>query len=337
MSHANVELVVDARATLGEGPVWHVGGQRLYWVDILEGKLHVHDPAGQAVNAPVQPHGKGDSHLLCEAPEGPCRQKVAVTFSAGRERLPAGDADAVYRVGQLVGAAVPRRSGGMILAMQEGLAAFDLEKEQVTLWASPEKDLPDNRFNDGKCDPRGRFWAGTMSMVRKPGTASLYCLDVDHTVRRVFGGVTISNGLGWSPDQRTMYYIDTPTMQVAAFDYDADAGTVANRRVVVTFAPDAGHPDGMTVDAEGMLWIAHWGGWRVSRWNPAQGRLLQEIHLPAARVSSCAFGGPNLGRLYITTARHGLTEEQLREQPHAGGLFAVAPGVVGLPSYEYAG
>jgi len=289
----NAELVLDVRAQLGEGPVWHPREQRLYWVDISAGLVHVHDPEGKP--------------------------------------------DVVYRVGQMVGAAVPRRSGGLVLATQAGLGTFDLQRQEFTLLAAPEKHLPDNRFNDAKCDPRGRFWAGTMSMVRKPGTANLYCLDTDGTLRRVFGGVTTSNGLDWSPDQRTMYYIDTPTLQVAAFDYDADTGAISNRRVVVAFPPGIGRPDGMTVDADGMLWIAHWDGGRVSRWDPTKGCLLQEIHLPVARVSSCAFGGPNLDRLYITTARHGLTEEQLRDQPHAGSLFAVRPGVVGLPAHEYAG
>jgi sugar lactone lactonase YvrE len=134
-----------------------------------------------------------------------------------------------------------------------------------------------------------------------------------------------------------MYYIDTPTMQVVAFDYDPDSGAISNRRVIITFPPGVGRPDGMTVDAEGRLWIAHWDGHRVSRWDPHEGRLLSEIPLPVARVTSCAFGGPNLDRLYITTARHGGTDEQLSEQPHAGSLFAASPGVAGLPAHEYGG
>lgn len=287
------ELILDVRAELGEGPVWHPREQRLYWVDINAGLVHVHDPRGEP--------------------------------------------DAVYRVGQKVGAAVPRRSGGLMLATQAGLGAFDLSSQTFTLVAAPEKDLPDNRFNDGKCDPRGRFWAGTMSLIRKAGTGNLYCLDTDGTLRHVFGGVTTSNGLDWSPDQRTMYYIDTPTMQVAAFDYDAETGRIFNRRVIIAFPDGIGRPDGMTVDAEGLLWIAHWDGGRISRGDPAEGRLLQEIGLPVTRVTSCCFGGRNLDRLYITTARTGLTEDQLRDQPHAGSLFAVSPGVVGLPSHEYAG
>lgn len=287
------ELVLDAQAALGEGPVWHVAGQRLYWVDITAGLVHRYDPRTQT--------------------------------------------DVAYPVGQMVSAVAVRRSGGLILATQAGLGAFDPERQQFDLFVAPERDLPDNRFNDGKCDPQGRFWAGTMSMVRHRGAASLYCLDTDRTIRRVFGDVTTSNGLDWSPDQRTMYYIDTPTLQVVAFDYQADSGELGNRRVIITFPPGIGRPDGMTIDAEGRLWIAHWDGGRVSRWNPDDGQMLLEIPLPAAHVTSCTFGGSNLDCLYITTARQGLTDDQLRDQPHAGGLFAVSPGVSGLPAREYLG
>lgn len=288
-----VELVVDAHAALGEGPVWHTRDERLSWVDIEGGKLHVHDPHGEA--------------------------------------------DAVYSVGQRLGAAVPRRSGGMILAMEDGLSAMDLSSGRSTFLSTLEEHLPDNRPNDGKCDPRGRFWIGTMSKIRKTGAASLYRVDPDGSIHHMLGALTNSNGLDWSPDQRTLYHIDTPTLRVTTSDYDVETGAIANRRVVVEFAPDVGRPDGMTVDAEGMLWIAHWDGGRVSRWDPAKGQLLQEIFLPAARVTSCAFGGPNLDRLYITTARFGLDEVQLRQQPHAGGLFVARPGVAGLASYEFAG
>ena len=293
MTAPQVDLVLDVRAALGEGPVWHVGEQRLYWVDIPAGNVHVHDPHGEP--------------------------------------------DRVYGVGQMVGAAVPRRAGGLVLAAHQGLGTYDLERSEFTLLAAPEQHLPDNRFNDGKCDPRGRFWAGTLSMVRQPRNAHLYCLDTDHTLRHMLGDVTTSNGLAWSLDARTMYYIDTPTRQVSAFDYDAETGEISNRRTIIAFPPGVGRPDGMTIDAQGRLWIAHWDGGRISRWDADSGRQLQEIPLPVTNVTSCAFGGVNLDRLYITTARQGLTDEQLREQPHAGGLFALTPGVAGLPAHEYLG
>jgi sugar lactone lactonase YvrE len=153
----------------------------------------------------------------------------------------------------------------------------------------------------------------------------------------MLGDVTTSNGLDWSADLRTMYYIDTPTMMVRAFDFDLENGTLDNQRVVIRFPEGVGRPDGMTADVEGMLWIAHWDGGRVTRWDPHTGRLLQTIHLPADRVTSCAFGGTNLDILFITTARHGLDAEQQQQQPHAGSLFAARPGVVGRPAHRYAG
>lgn len=288
----NIELVVDARAELGEGPFWHPRQQRLYWVDIEGKNLHVHEPDGQP--------------------------------------------DRVVDVGCRVGAAVPRRSGGLMLATEFGFQALDLNTGARTPVADPESHSPDHRFNDGKCDARGRFWAGTMCAAKKPD-ASLYVLETDGTVRRVIEGVTTSNGLGWSPDRRTMYYIDTPTLCVAAFDYDEASGTLSGRRVVLRFPEGVGRPDGMTVDAEGMLWIAHWAGARISRWDPAGGKLLATVPVPAGNVSSCTFGGPDLDRLYITTARHKLDADALARLPHSGGLFVLEPGVRGLPADEYGG
>lgn len=287
-----VELILDAKAELGEGPFWHPRENCLYWVDIEGKSLHVHDPEGEP--------------------------------------------DALYEAGCRVGAAVPRRSGGLVLATEFGFEAFDPKTGTRTPIADPESDRPDHRFNDGKCDARGRFWAGTMCLAKKPD-AALYVLETDGSVRCVVEGVTTSNGLGWSLDRKTMYYIDTPTLQVAAFDYDETAGTLAGRRAVVAFPQGVGRPDGMTVDAEGMLWIAHWAGARISRWDPGTGEVLAMVSVPAGNVSSCAFGGPDLDRLYVTTARHKLDAESLARHPHSGGLFVVEPGVCGLPADEYGG
>jgi sugar lactone lactonase YvrE len=289
----NVELVVDARAELGEGPVWDCVLKRLYWVDIEGRTLHIYQPGGEA--------------------------------------------DRAFSVGCRAGAVVPRAAGNLVLATEYGFEQFDLETGQRTRWADPEEHLPNNRFNDGKCDPRGRFWAGTMSMVGQAKAGSLYVLETDHCVRHVLGSVTTSNGLDWSPDRSTMYYIDTPTMIVRAFDYDADRGTITAERTVVRIPEGVGRPDGMTVDAEGMLWVAHWDGGRITRWNPTSGQLLATVLLPADRVTSCTFGGDRLDTLFVTTARHGLTPAQLDEQPHAGGLFALRPSVCGLPGSQYGG
>jgi sugar lactone lactonase YvrE len=165
----------------------------------------------------------------------------------------------------------------------------------------------------------------------------LYRLDADGSMHVMLRGVSTSNGIAWSLDRRTLYYIDTPLLRVDAFDYDDATGAIANRRTVITVPPGIGRPDGSTLDAEGMLWVARWEGWGVTRWNPRTGELLQSIRLPVARVTSCAFGGPGLDTLYVTTARNGLTPEQLAAQPFAGGLFQMKPGVCGLRAPAYAG
>jgi len=249
---------------------------------------------------------------------------------------PQTNVDRVVQLDQMVGVAVPRQSGGMVVGVERGLYELDLETERLTLITDPE-NLENNRFNDGKCDAAGRFWAGTMSKKGQKGAGSLYCLDPDRTVRKAIEGVSISNGLGWSPDGRTMYYIDTPTKKVVAYGYNPESGELGDVRTVVVIPNDSGSPDGMTVDAEGMLWVAHWGGWQVSRWNPHTGEQLAVIPVPAAQVTSCTFGGQNLDELYITTARIGQSEEALLNQPHAGGVFRVKPGVAGMPAHFYAG
>ncbi|AEI46226.1 SMP-30/gluconolactonase/LRE family protein [Paenibacillus mucilaginosus] len=238
---------------------------------------------------------------------------------------------------QRVGAAVPRTAGGLVLAMQYGLYRLDLETEQLTKLGDPEEGIEGNRFNDGKCDEAGRFWAGTMNMKESEPTGSLYCLEADGSLRRALEGITTSNGLGWSPDNRTMYYIDTPTRRVDAFDYDGETGGISNRRTVISYEGEKGFPDGMTVDNEGMLWIAEWGGWQVSRWNPQTGERIGRIPVPAAQVTSCAFGGEDYSELYITTARSWIPDEQLAEQPQAGGLFRARPGVKGSAAGFYGG
>jgi sugar lactone lactonase YvrE len=250
---------------------------------------------------------------------------------------PADRHDRMFELGQMVGTVVPRAGGGVMVAMQHGFAAFDLKTGTLTSWGDPESHLPRNRFNDGKCDPAGRFWAGTISLDRQSGAASLYCLDPDGRLRCMRQGVTNSNGITWSLDATTMYYIDTPTRQVTAFDYDLATGEIANPRTVITIPADAGKPDGMTVDAQGMLWIALWEGGCVTRWDPSTGTLLESIPVPARRVTSCAFGGPNLDELFITTARTGLSAAELVRQPHAGGLFRARPGVTGVPAFEFGG
>lgn len=250
---------------------------------------------------------------------------------------PATGVDQAFPVVQPIGALAPRRQGGLVLAMKHGLYFWDEASAQPEWIADPENDRPNNRFNDGKCDPTGRFWAGTMSEVGEPQAGSLYRLDPDRSLHKVLSGVTVSNGITWSLDARTMYYIDTPTLEIAAFDYDPISGQISNRRAVVRIGADEGYPDGMTIDAEGMLWVAMWEGWRVNRYDPRTGEKLDSIPLPAARVTSVAFGGEELDTLYITTARLQLSAGELAAQPHAGGVFRVKPGVRGFPAFSFAG
>lgn len=252
---------------------------------------------------------------------------------------PATNEDRVIDVGQYVGTIVPRQSGGVMLALHHGFASLDLESEELTLIHDPEEAFPDNRFNDGKCDPAGRFWAGTMAMAgeNRSGAGNLYRMDTNQSVYRMLSGVTTSNGIAWSLDHKTMYYIDTPTKRVDAFNYDLDSGAISKRREVIRFPEGVGSPDGSTLDAEGMLWVAHYRGGRVTRWNPTSGELLQTIEVPSPQVTACAFGGPELDQLYITSARNNLDEETLAKYPHAGGLFVAEPGVQGIEAYEFKG
>ncbi|HIJ73552.1 MAG TPA: SMP-30/gluconolactonase/LRE family protein [Candidatus Hydrogenedentes bacterium] len=250
---------------------------------------------------------------------------------------PATSEDRTFYLDQYVGTVVPRKAGGLMLGLYHGFASFDPDTQALEIVHDPEPGRDTNRFNDGKCDPAGRFWAGTMELEGRPGAGSLYCMDTDLSVRRMLEKTGISNGIAWSLDHTTMYYIDTLTWQVAAFDYDIKTGSIANRRPTITFTKEMGHPDGMTIDEEGMLWIALCFGGRVTRWNPSNGELLQSIHVPARLVTSCAFGGPNLEQLYITTARVTLDEAALRELPLAGSVFRAEPGVRGIPAYEFGG
>ncbi len=238
-------------------------------------------------------------------------------------------------VGQRIGAVVRASDGRMVCALEHGFYFLDLTTGELEPIVDPEAHLPGNRFNDGKCDPAGRFWAGTMPKSEDAPEGSLYRLDTDGSVHRMVGEISCSNGLGWSLDGRTMYYIDTGTRRVDRFDYDAASGNISNRRVVANIPVDQGFPDGMTVDAEGKLWVAHWGGYAVSRFDPDTGECLERIELPVSQVTSCCFGGDDLDELYITSASVGLSEEQLRQEPLAGSLFVYKPGVKGQLAHDY--
>jgi sugar lactone lactonase YvrE len=244
--------------------------------------------------------------------------------------------DEVLDVGRPLGAAVPTRSGRLALAMSDSFSMFDPATGAMEPVAQVEADSPDTTMNDGKCDGAGRFWAGTKDVEGRRPLGSLYRLDPDRSLTRVLSGITVSNGLGWAPDQRTMYYVDSPTFTIEALDFEAEDGSVSNRRTLVEFPEGWGLPDGLTVDEDGSLWVAFWTGSAVRRITP-EGRVESTVALPVSRVTSCAFGGSDLTDLYVTTARNGLSAAALRDEPLAGGLFRLRPGVRGLPQEPFAG
>lgn len=236
----------------------------------------------------------------------------------------------VFEMGQRVGTVVLRASGGLLLATENGILAFDPQDGKFETVCDPEADLPENRFNDGKCDPAGRFWAGTMNLdPLNHSTGALYSFDADFCMRKHLTNVGVSNGIVWSQDAKRMYFIDSMIGTIDCFDYDVESGTICNRRPIFSMPSELGLADGMAIDAEDMLWVAFWGGWCVARIDPTTGSMLTKIELPAANVAACAFGGDDMQDLYITTARHGLSDTELSEQPEAGSLFLARPTVRG--------
>ena len=242
-------------------------------------------------------------------------------------------------VGVQVGALAPRISGGLVMATQHGFALWDEQSGALTFLADPEADHPETRFNDGAVDPAGRFWAGTMLEGSKewdkaPG--NLYRLDPDHTLTRMDTGFAISNGIGWSPDNRTMYFTDSPRQVIYAYDYDLLTGTIENRRPFIQTPGEASVPDGLTVDSEGCIWSVRWGGWRIIRYDP-QGKQERVIALPVQYPTSCTFGGPALDELYITSAATELSAQKRVQHPLAGDVFRIKPGIKGLDSPRFLG
>ena len=250
-----------------------------------------------------------------------------------------------WQMPEMVTAIAVRKSTGLIIASHTGIDFFNPHTERITRFVAPERDKPENRSNDGKCDRQGRFWYGSMinnfaeDMSELPITRSsggLYRIDPDGSVHAFEQALGIANTFAWSPDDRTMYFADTLDA-IYAYDFDAPSGEVSNRR---TFAKadtaKFGHPDGSTIDAQGYLWNARWDGGCIIRWAP-DGSIDRIFNLPCRRVTSCTFGGPDLDILYVTTVRYGLTNAELAEQPLAGGIFAIDAKVKGLPDGQFAG
>ena len=229
----------------------------------------------------------------------------------------------------------PRRRGGFIAGTENGFAIVDLDSGSFDLIADPEPDFPGNRFNDGKSDRSGRFWAGTMDDSEQSVTGSLYRLDPDHRWKRVDEGYKVTNGPAFSRDGSRMYHNDSALQVTYVFDLEAD-GMPSNRRVFARHGEGDGYPDGMTVDSDDCLWIAFWDGWCVRRYSP-EGNCLELIRLPVQKPTSCAFGGPDMRHLYVTSASIGLTDQERSNQPCAGGLFMLDTPYTGLEDVAFEG
>ena len=272
-----------------------------------------------------------------------CLLWVDIMGKAAHQYDPASGEDRCLPLPCEPGTIVPRENGGAVLATSEGFAFLDLHSGELDPIVSLSEAQAEHRFNDGKCDPQGRFWAGTMfqdesrPLEEWEPVGILYRLDHDLTSHPVLTQTTIPNGLTWSPDGSIFYFIDSPRFDVMAYDFDAVQGNLSNPRQVVKIPDAIGFPDGMTSDLDGNLWIAHFGTGLVSHWNPRSGELLGKIELPLRYATSCVFGGRDRDELYITSARVLLDEQQLAEQPLSGSLFVAPPGVQGIPSYPFRG
>jgi sugar lactone lactonase YvrE len=271
-----------------------------------------------------------------EVGEGPVwdeRRKVLIWVDIYRGEVhlfdPVAGEDVTFNVGQPVGAAASTTSGDLVLALRDGFGRLDPTTGRMQMVAPVEADLRDNLMNDGKCDRAGRFLAGTTTLSETPGAGALYRLNSDSSVETILADVTLSNGIDWSPDGTAMYYVDSHLQRVDVLDYD-DRGAASGRRTLVEIPHTAGMPDGLTVDASGYIWVALWGGSAVHRFSP-NGDLDRVIPVPVSFVTSCAFGGPDLEDLYITSSSWEFDAARFRVEPNAGALFVTRPGAAGLP------
>ena len=236
-------------------------------------------------------------------------------------------------IGQCLGAAAPMDGQTFVVAVQEGLGLMDYSSGALTLLATPEVDSPENRFNDGKCDPAGRFLAGTLNLCGRPEAAALYSLGEARGCQKIFSPVTLSNGLAWSEDGKTFYHVDSLLRQITAFDYDLRCGSLSNPRVIVKVPESWGLPDGMDIDAEGNLWVAHWGGWAVRCWSPVTGECIGKISIPCSSPTSCCFGGEDGATLFITSS--GDTKVAGEDPAFAGKIFSCRTSVKGNPARSF--
>jgi len=311
-----VSLVMDSKRPLAEGPIWDDIAQHLLYIDIVRGKILIYRP-------------RDESHV-----EFHLRGMVGT----------------IVPVKNACGALTDR----VLAAMQRGICLVSIKDGKVLEWLGNPKEEQHkfgNRYNDGKCDPAGRLLCGTMDVFCEPGQGAVYSIEATAAstsqesgtrFRQVISSANIPNGIAWSKDGKTMFWTDTTSVpkRIDAWDYDASSGQMKNRRAAVYFTTD-GFPDGFTIDSKDRLWVAKWGGSCIECYDPQLGADAPPLHsfqLPASQVTACAFGGPNLDQLYVTTARCGLSRQQQEEQPLAGGLFRIdftGTDIRGVPASRY--
>lgn len=336
------------------GPSFRLPPERLHALgrDVIEAARRISGNIGEvamSLNINPRPLGPDRDDVRCAIPaslflgEGPhwsAQDQQLYFVDILAPSVCAGDpAKGTYQswaMPELTSFLIPRRKGGFVAGMQSELRAIGPDMKEIVTLAKPETNRPGNRFNDGKCDRRGRLWAGTLAIDTTPGQGSLWRLDPDGSVHEMDRGFHVSNGLGWSPDDRLFYFTDTAKQTIYVYDFDAETGTIENRRVFVTIAESEGKPDGLTVDAEGFVWSAHWDGWCVTRYDP-DGQVERVINLPVPRPTSCVFGGPEMQTLFVTSARIRLSAGQIADAPLSGSVFAIDAGIKGLPENVFGG
>jgi sugar lactone lactonase YvrE len=296
----DIKLVLDAKAELAETPIWNTDKKVLYWTDVFTGDFHIFDAKS----------GKYE----------------------------------VFNEGGMIGAAIPCKDGRVLLLLENGLNLFDPASKELKHLIDPEPGRSDFRLNDGRCDKMGRLWFSTLSKVYgsdkydESMTGSLYMVDTDLSIKTVMSGINQLNGIGWSSDDTRMYVVDTHNFKLLSFDYDVKSGQTSEPKTACEIDRDFGFPDGMCVDAQDNVWIAHWVSGKISKWNPQTGELIETVQMPVPHITCCGFGGDYFDELYVTTARLWVDEADLTgKYSKAGAIFMFKPGVAGRESYLYNG
>ncbi|MHB1345908.1 MAG: SMP-30/gluconolactonase/LRE family protein [Candidatus Humimicrobiaceae bacterium] len=290
--YKNIEKVCDIRCSLGEGPCWDSGNNRIYWIDLIEKAIHFFNLKNNKIQT--------------------------------------------IKLNKFVGSIGLRKSGGLIAALDDGFYFINEGINKEVLVKKVKDNLGGKRFNDGKVDAMGNFWTGSISYGENLPTGILYCLESNLKLKENLNNITISNGITWSLDNKKMYFIDTPTLRVDVFDFDIYKNDIKNRKTAFEISKEIGYPDGMTIDVEGKLWIAHWGGNKVCRWDPVTKKIITIVDIPAVRVSSCIFGGVDLNDLFVTTAKRGFAENMnVQDDKDGGYIYRIQTNTKGIDSFKF--